>query len=243
MGEKLIDVRKDAGLELDAAGSIIKQFIGFCDFDAEDVLLDSNCGKGDFIIAASKLTEHALGAVSNQDAYYACLTNTSGMANVNILNSKLETLPFKRDMFSVVVNRFGVSLAYNAPTLLKNLINYTGNKGRLCIQDFSDFQTAVIDDFFRKFDMEIFNRETPVMRLEKSMIEVLGFRIIKEEITEVETDLMWYISIKNRGIIGMEKVNELIHAAMRHPEISNYVYLKNEMLCIKRRLISLMASR
>ena len=30
MGEKLIDVRKDAVLELDATGSIIKKFIEFC---------------------------------------------------------------------------------------------------------------------------------------------------------------------------------------------------------------------
>jgi hypothetical protein len=243
MGEKLMEILREAKTSSDAVSKVINRFIGFCELNAEDVLLDTNCGRGEFIISASKHIEHALGVVSGQDLYDLCVSNTASESNIDILNCKLDKLPFKRDMFTVVVNRFGLTKLENLNGTLSLLIESSGNKGRLCIQDFCDYDVEEIDEFFNRFDYEIFNKQTPVTRFKPSMIGCLGYRIIKEEFTEEETDLMWYIGMKNRSLIDMNKINSLIHDALNHPVLSKYVYLKNDILCIKRRIISIVAGK
>jgi hypothetical protein len=243
MGEKLMEILREAKTSSDAVNRVIDRFIGFCELNAEDVLLDTTCGRGEFVLSAAKHVEHILGVVSNLDVYRMCLSNTEGQSNIDILNCKLDKLPFKRDMFTVVVNRFGLSHLENINATLKLLADYSGTSGRLCIQDFCDSENEELNNFFNRFDYEIFNKQTPVTRFKPSMIGSLGFRIIKEDFSEDESDIMWYIGMENRTLNDMGKINAIILDALNHPLLSKYVYLKNDILCIKRRIISVIAGK
>ena len=74
--ELLMDSKQRSGIEKEA----IQRFVEFCELNEEDVMLDTNCGRGDFIIVASKRIEHSLGAISDKTLYDVCMKNAAGHA-------------------------------------------------------------------------------------------------------------------------------------------------------------------
>lgn len=222
--------------------NMLQQFITFCELNQQDVLLDTNCRKGELLTNVAPIVEHALGITNDADDYTTCKKEICNNKNVDLIFCKLASLPFKKNIFTILVNYFSFLNYEDINSMLKDTLKYCGFDGRFGIQDFYSYDNEKINDFFKHFDGEVNHCESSKIKyLNQEVLIENDFKIIRQSVEEIEFNAMYYIARHYKTTQDLDQINKLINQARQDEILSKYIYLKNDQLTMKRKILSVMA--
>lgn len=203
-------------------------FIGFAkNYD----LLDVACGSGDFAIFSAKRIHRVCGVdiSANMIELAKKHARSLGLDNISFECHDVEELPFESGCFAVVTSKSAFHHMKYSPKVFEEMVRCCKEEGLICLDDLAGYDIPHVRTFFDELDETIdpsHNARVPKNEF-RNLFGINGVEILRVADLEFEISVELYASHAVQSKEALSRVDELIAHGLKDPEISKFLYLKD----------------
>ncbi|WP_438432122.1 class I SAM-dependent methyltransferase [Gorillibacterium sp. sgz500922] len=220
------------------------QFLAeFYGLGSDDELLDLACGTGAFAIYAARRTKAVWGVDISEKMIEVATANARErqVENIAFFCSNVEKVPFENERFSCVSSKAAYHHMKNYQAVFQEMKHYCQAQGRICIQDIIAYDDAKLDDFFERLELVIDPCHHRTLS-KQEFVDLYKHNNVEVHRALVSVSPMHFYDYVNHAVQTEEAkaaIEEMVRAGLDDPLISQWLYMKDDTLFWKRKVLTI----